>query len=82
MDWPRKVKHPLHVNYDLVLQNIRLYACRKCGFGGAKLCGLNVVKGVIMNTILIVLYGKTLVLKNVSCLVKIICMAQEMEDHV
>ena len=34
MDWPRKLKHPLHVNYDLVLQNIKLYACRKCGFGG------------------------------------------------
>ncbi|KAL0004230.1 hypothetical protein SO802_011791 [Lithocarpus litseifolius] len=34
MDWPRKVKHPLHVNYDLVLQNIKLYNCRKCDFGG------------------------------------------------
>lgn len=34
MDWPRKLKHGLHGNYDLVLQNIMLYNCKECTFGG------------------------------------------------
>ncbi|GMY21789.1 probable nucleoredoxin 1 [Fagus crenata] len=52
MDWPRKVKHALHGNHDLVLQHIREYGCKECRRG---VLWTYCCQNDILNTIQIVL---------------------------